>query len=228
MTEFDHDIRLRKQMASGARHRKCGSKSLKCSLPSDNMTNKQWKERNGTVAVIKMNEPIEWGTFTKISKDLQEEYVRNLKDTYNATATDISAMMGITRGSLSKYIKNNNLDIAFSVGHSMNKEQRREWNNFLNKSNDCNVAKICGADEASNEEPVCVEEIAAEPVKPVEMRPGRMIMPVFALTFDGVVDANMIANSIRQLASDDTEYTIEIRCVRKDSKNFNVEYPSTI
>lgn len=57
MDDFTYDCWQKKQLAQQARHRKRGSKSRKCSLPSDNLTKKQWKERNGKTLSINLNQP---------------------------------------------------------------------------------------------------------------------------------------------------------------------------
>lgn len=55
MNDFDYDCLQKKRLARQARYRKCGSKSRKCPLPTDNMTQEEWKERCGEVLTIKLN-----------------------------------------------------------------------------------------------------------------------------------------------------------------------------
>ena len=43
---FQQDVKERKKMKTGAMHRKCGSKSKKCTLPSDYLTPSQKKKLN--------------------------------------------------------------------------------------------------------------------------------------------------------------------------------------
>ena len=38
MNDFDYDALQKKRIAAGARHMKRGSRSKRCSLPSDNLT----------------------------------------------------------------------------------------------------------------------------------------------------------------------------------------------
>ena len=44
MSDFEYDCWQRKRIAQQAKYRKCGSKSKKCSMSTDHMTQKQWKE----------------------------------------------------------------------------------------------------------------------------------------------------------------------------------------
>lgn len=40
MTDFDYDVKQRRELARAAKYRKRGSKSKKCTLPSDYLTQK--------------------------------------------------------------------------------------------------------------------------------------------------------------------------------------------
>ena len=73
MDDFTYDCWQKKQLAQQARHRKRGSKSRKCSLPSDSLTKKQWKERNGKTLSINLNQPTSWEIFKEVSKQTQED-----------------------------------------------------------------------------------------------------------------------------------------------------------
>ena len=46
MNDFDFDVMTKKRIARGAAARKCGSKSRRCTLPSDYLTDAQKKARN--------------------------------------------------------------------------------------------------------------------------------------------------------------------------------------
>ena len=102
MDDFTYDCWQKKQLAQQARHRKRGSKSRKCSLPSDNLTKKQWKERNGKTLAI-----------------------------YGANATSLAAMFHVQPLTIRRFIQTNGLAVKFPVGHSMNAEQREAWGQFL-------------------------------------------------------------------------------------------------
>ena len=88
MTDFEYECKKRKDLARQAKHRKCGSKSKKCSLSTDYMTNRQWKERNGTVMSINMNNPVSWEDFKGMSLQTQKDYISNIIDTYNEIIAD--------------------------------------------------------------------------------------------------------------------------------------------
>ena len=85
MNAFDYDALQKKRIAAGARHMKRGSRSKRCSLPSDNLTPAQLKRRNGPVSTYKLDEPMRWDDFKAMPVDLQKQYLTNLVETYGAT-----------------------------------------------------------------------------------------------------------------------------------------------
>lgn len=85
MNDFDYDALQKKRIAAGARHMKRGSRSKRCSLPSDNLTPAQLKRRNGPVSTYKLDAPMRWDDFKSMPVDLQKKYLTNLVETYGAT-----------------------------------------------------------------------------------------------------------------------------------------------
>ena len=85
MNDFDYDALQKKRIAAGARHMKRGSRSKRCSLPSDNLTPAQLKRRNGPVSTYKLDAPMRWDDFKDMPVDLQKQYLTNLVETYGAT-----------------------------------------------------------------------------------------------------------------------------------------------
>ena len=85
MNDFDYDVLQKKRTAAGARHMKRGSRSKRCSLPSDHLTPAQLKRRNGPVSTYKLDEPMRWDDFKAMPVDLQKQYLTNLVETYGAT-----------------------------------------------------------------------------------------------------------------------------------------------
>ena len=69
---FNQEVRERSRIKQGAHHKKNGSKSKKCTLPSDYMTTRQKNKMNGATMTLKMNEPCHnWKEFKRLSTDVQ-------------------------------------------------------------------------------------------------------------------------------------------------------------
>ena len=93
MHDFDFDIMEKKRIARGARARKCGSKSRKCTLPSDYLTAAQKKGLNGKVSTYNLSEPMTYSKFRVMPDDLQKEYLLKLRNEMGATLTAMGKMM---------------------------------------------------------------------------------------------------------------------------------------
>lgn len=124
MSDFEYDCWQRKRIAQQAKYRKCGSKSKKCSMSTDHMTQKQWKERNGKVVTVNLNQPITWDDFKALTASMQEEYLKHMMENYGANATSFAAMFGVQPLTIRRHIQMNKLNIKFPVGHSMSTAQR--------------------------------------------------------------------------------------------------------
>lgn len=195
MNDFDYENYQKKRLAHQASHRKCGSKSRRCPMSTDYMTQKQWKERNGKVVSLNFDKPTTWENFKELSKGVQEEYLRHLAETYNANATNLAEMFGMSVATVRRHIQSADLDIKFRVGHSMNAEQRDAWEQFLHSAQEY----IAASD-------------TKEENKTVEPAPVSMKMSEFSLCFIGPINVEMVANSLRHILGDEANGEVRVVC----------------
>lgn len=195
MNDFDYENYQKKRLAHQASHRKCGSKSRRCPMSTDYMTQKQWKERNGKVVSLNFDKPTTWENFKELSKGVQEEYLRHLAETYNANATNLAEMFGMSVATVRRHIQSADLDIKFRVGHSMNAEQRDAWERFLH----------------SAQEYIAVSDMKEEG-KAAEPAPASMKMSKFSLCFIGPINVEMVANSLRHILGDEANGEVRVVC----------------
>ena len=188
MTDFDYDVMQKKRIASQAKYRKRGSKSKKCNLPSDGMTNKQWKELCGPVATYKMNEPLKWEELKSYPDDVQREYVTGLRNKYGVTSRCVAEMLGLKPSSFYGLGFNG----IFSRGYKMTPEQKAGWDQFIGNIKDVQPPEI-----VENEKPTTATAPDTLVVSPAE-KTG-MSFDMFALGFSGEIDVSDVANSIRSL-----------------------------
>ena len=94
MHDFDYDAMQKKRIARGASYMKRGSKSKKCTLPSDYLTAAQKRRLNGPVSTYKLDEPMNWESFKAMPEDLQKKYILNLQETYQANDKMIAKLFG--------------------------------------------------------------------------------------------------------------------------------------
>ncbi len=96
MKDFDYDVMQKKRTARGAMNKKGGSKSKKCTLPSDYMTPAQKKAMNGPTITVNRNQPMDWASYKAIESDsMKVEYIKYLQENYHANWTMIAEMMGV-------------------------------------------------------------------------------------------------------------------------------------
>lgn len=194
MNDFEFDCLQKKRLAQQAKYRKRGSKSKKCPMSTDHMTKKQWIERCGKIVTIKMDSPVSWASFKELSKQTQEEYLKNLMGKYHINASSLAEMFHITPITVRRHIATQGLAVSFPVGHSMNAEDRRAWELFLSE----NTVEQSQTDVSVENEEMCDEE--------------PMSMCSFSLRFSGKIDVSMISNSLIRILGDHSVGEIEVTC----------------
>lgn len=126
------DIKEKKLAGSGYRYKKNGSKSKKCTLPSDNLSKKEIEKMNGEYKVYNLNEPMSFGKFWIMPIDLQVKYLEMLRDKFGASQVDIAKMMGCE---YSTFIKHKdgvlNGEPKFKSGKN-SRLDKDAWNRFVN------------------------------------------------------------------------------------------------
>ena len=93
---YNTDIRERKSAANGARAKKCGSRSKRCHLPSDNMTVAQKRQLNGPTVAVNLNRPMTYEQLQELTPTLQFLYLDHLVSKRHARAVDLQQMLGIS------------------------------------------------------------------------------------------------------------------------------------
>lgn len=101
MNDFDYDCMQKKRIAMGAFahiNRKRGG----CSLPSDTLTEKQRKEKNGEVKSYNITRPMPWHEFKAKPDDLKREFFRNMQS-FGGTAKWLEEEMGTSAQTIIAY-----------------------------------------------------------------------------------------------------------------------------
>lgn len=129
MNDFERDVRQKGRIAAGARCRKAGSKSRRCTLPHEHLTPAQLRGRNGRVRVFRMNRPMDAAAWSAMPEDLQKEYIRALRRRYHVSQPRLAEMLGLSRGALKERLTA--LGLWDSGGHGMSAAQVRAWERWL-------------------------------------------------------------------------------------------------
>ena len=114
---FKDSVRERKSLVASARHRVCGSKSKRCSLPSDNLTPAQRNKLNGEVRVYTINKPMTWEQFTAMPKDLRQAHLDFVQRFFDVSVSYIGEKeFGLSRNSLNNYARREELRVISRKG----------------------------------------------------------------------------------------------------------------
>lgn len=210
MDDFTYDIIQKKRIAGGARHRKCGSKSRKCSMSSDRMTQKQWRERCGDVVSYQLGIPIEWNQFKLLPHDIQKIYLDGLMEKFHPTASDLSKVFGATATTVTHYLRRE-FDMRFSPGKQMPKDRVADFKRFLSgQSEDIDDEELSPEALQASDVPVVVPY---EKPNFTQIRSTDLSIIEFSLSFSGSFDAKNIHNSIASIVPDGTDVKIDIHCI---------------
>lgn len=133
MNDFDYDVYQKKRIATGDRHRKRGSKSKYCGLPSDHMTQAQWKKKNGEVKVMNLSAPMSWTQFKAMPNDLQKEYIQKLVLQFHCRQADLCELFGVNSNTVCRKFKEIGIDSAlFPKGKRPKSEDLCRFRKWVN------------------------------------------------------------------------------------------------
>lgn len=90
-------------------------------LPHDNLSKKELEALNGKCETYRLNSPMTWAEFKKMPLDLQIDYIKLIRNKFNAPSNHIAKMMGVSHRSLSIYLNKHGLS------RGRNYEGRNKW-----------------------------------------------------------------------------------------------------
>ena len=156
---FVEDLRDKKVLARNSKYRKCGSKSKKCTTPSDYLTPAQKRKLNGDVSVYQIGKPITWKEFKSYPLEMQQKWLDAFVDRFQCSTKGMGILFGIHGSSVNNYCRQNGLEIKKGgVYTSAKGDAIRAW-----------IAEEKGAPvSAEVREEVCDETKSVEEPKKVE------------------------------------------------------------
>ena len=146
----------RKRSGRGAYAKKGGSRSKKCSLPSDKLTAKQRKELNGKMVTYNLTKPMNWIQFLQLSKDVRVTYIKKLIAEHDARACDMAKMFGITCGGFNNYLHREHKDIEFNWYPK--KSTSEKWLDFVG-SDESEDSEVSQPIPEENSQPAAPESV---------------------------------------------------------------------
>ena len=134
------DIKEKKQAGRGYCHKKNGSKSKKCRLPSDSLSKKEIEKMNGECKVYNLNKPMSYSNFCAMPVDLQIKYLEMLRDKFGVNQTEISFMMGCNCATLKSHKQRFLNGKPEFKRYTYSRLDKDAWNRFVNGEEDKGTA----------------------------------------------------------------------------------------
>lgn len=189
---FRQTEREAKRTARGAYAKKGGSKSKKCTLPSDHLTAKEKKGMNGKVMEYK-TKGCSWKEFKYYPSDVRN-HIFNVYASHGATLTDVARYLGVDASGLRNYLeRHTEISVNFRNGRG-EKDSTPEWTSFIR--------------EKENEEPETAAFEAEETEKPTVKLPVMVTPDGGRLRFTG--DICRICVALSAMLAPDKTYSIGV------------------
>ena len=201
---FYDDLKERKAPVASASHRKCGAKSHKCSLPSDNLTPAQKRKLNGPITEWNVKKFVPYAVFKKMPKDLQQAHLDFLADEFPGLGlTTISTeVYGLSKPAFSAYIHSNGLKYPTTHGKCTPADTRVRLMRWIGRAVEEDT------EGESVDEPAPVDEIVPNP----DPAPEKSKFTVATMTADIAGNADDLMLYIKaMLGGRDAEVHIEIK-----------------
>lgn len=210
---MNQDIKDRKSMISGYRNKVNGSKSKKCTLPSDYLTRSQMKKLNGECITIKMGEPMTWSDFKKMDRSHQEAYLSHLINKYQVGYVQLADMFGTKNTVISQYVSKHNFTSVKPNKKKLTADQLEVWDKFLHP-----VADIECSDSVNTSKYEKYEAVEKKFISPNKNHSdANMKIPSIDITFEGEINFNDIVTYLKLVTGDNPVGKLKISFTVEDN-----------
>jgi len=117
-----------KERADPARSAFKKGKHKGCMLPHENLTRKELNKMNGEVNTINLNKPMKWAEFKALDADIQQRYIKRLRDLYNVSVDALAGMFGLYPNTVHKMFRI--MGLADGKRHRMTWQQKCAFEAF--------------------------------------------------------------------------------------------------
>ena len=168
MKEFYADVRDKKALVPSSRHRVCGAKSKKCTLPSDNLTAAQKRKLNGPCETYAVNKPCTYEQFKAMPHDIAQAWLDYVDGRFQVGIGTIAKELWtgeVSGAGAHLHLKRHDLKIALHKGQVKHESMKA----FLKWIEGDDTKTIQTA-----EEPALAEEVTQEPAEEPNEKPVRL------------------------------------------------------
>lgn len=209
---YFQDLKEKKVTGYSARKQRSHCGKAGCKLPSDYLTKKEIKNMSGEVKSYRLNEPMMFDEFRSMPDDLQEAYLKAIREKYNASDTQIAKMMYTSQASLRQYLVKKGLNRSgrWSGKEVWDKEGFYAWAYGIPKAEEVAAEEeqpVEVPEEVIEDETPIIEEVPCEPVEKVpfvdipesELKRDRSTARNYAYPISGSMNFEGMAQDIMAL-----------------------------
>ena len=201
--------------------KKSESRSKRCSLPSDNLTEKQRKELNGKVETLNTMKIYTWDEFKKLPGTLKEVYLKALYD-HGARTLDISELWGKggasnLRTALSAFGIDNS-ELAKKSPQYKKATPSKDWLKFLEDCRAIEKAEAPVPAEEPENAPAASDAVKLDVPEIVRGEPAETLLKVVSGTLNYIGDPAAIFQKALLTLDPSKSYAIQIAYQTKESK----------
>lgn len=174
---FEQTSRERKRNARGSFAKKGGSRSKRCSLPSDHLTAKERRELNGVVETINTMKMMSYDEWKKLSISMKTAYIEALFEVHQARVADIAEMWGKPASNLCKSLKEYGIDVGRLSRNSRaykHKSPDKSWLDFVVNSTVFDGQGSQEPAEEENDAPAASDAVKHDDSAPTTLTPIRL------------------------------------------------------
>lgn len=228
MTNFDYEVMERKSISRGAYHKKNGSKSKKCHLPSDDLTPAQMRKLNGPCVTYNLSKALSYAEFKALPGDYRVDYINGLNERFGVPLTRISEdLFGLHRTYLWRALKDANLydRLSDKFGHKgvrLKADEKAAWEQFCGIAGDEEVFTAEPAEAEAPAMPAPKTSHAVEDPRPVG-KFENTLSELPDLLCGGEIRMSGLASEllpalVRMIGGNDAHMSVHLRFVRKEEE----------
>lgn len=136
---------------------------------------------------------------------IQTEYLSGLQRKFSVSASDLAKMFGVTAATVIRHADVNSLGITFPKGRTMTAEKKKSWDNFLHCDEYTDTFEITVPQNVQEDVAQIPDEIPEADCAGVAMT-----MSSVSLVFNGKIDVDAIANSLRSILGTNAIGSVQI------------------
>lgn len=156
-----------------------------------------------------LGKPIPWDEFKQMPVHIQKEFISDMIQKYQTTASDLARLFGVTASTVTKHCSGSELDIRFSPGKRMPTDRRQEFEKLFTGEDAAEKVKEQHMQQSATVEQPVIQYMDMSRSKPASTD---MMITDFSMCFQGDISPERVANSIFAMLQPGSKVRLEVKC----------------